>query len=671
MTNQRQAGTTSTGTDPAYVPDREVFDAYTHQQIWDLARERLAPAELRRVADAWGGAAEALGSAFDEHARTIARLSGEWSGIAAVAAAHAATALVRAGDDTAEFCRVLRQLMTANADAAESVRVAIPPPPQSYRPDPDSAVEAATGAQRRTAYNLAATAATATAQDAMTFGYNPTIPASGDNVPRFPAVVATAPGASEVSEVTGPSGTTVPGTEPETIAGSAPAASQTTPAGAGTAEPGGATLPGTTPGPVDGNPQSLPGTDEPPAPTAPDNAPQPLGNAGDAPPEAADPADAAGPPAESGGSETAPAPETSPAPETAPAAPADPAAPAAPAVVAAPAAETAPAAESAPNTRPAGADPMTQPSATPADRGTGTVGPANSDPAPRSPGSTSTPGAIAPTPAGPPPTGTAPAPPPGVSAGGTPPLNISTGGTPPGQSSPVGGTSGPASPPASTTPSPGAPPPPRPAPIPSSTVTGGPGTAPVYTPGAPSTPTPGSPPVSSSGAPFNSAPSTPSIPAPGAPSAPPPVVPLGGSSAPAPGAPSTPTPGSPPVSPPGAPSTSTPGTPPLSPPGTAPSPTPGALPASAPSTPPASAQSGAEEQEHPGPRPPRLIPTAAPLHSGPGGRPRPVDSERSSPDYLHAPNEELTATDPRVPPVLGEYIETERAEHDDPGGGKR
>src|SRR5690606_38311935 len=50
VTYQGQTGTTDTGTDPAYVPDREVFDAYTHRQIWDLARERLAPAELRRVA---------------------------------------------------------------------------------------------------------------------------------------------------------------------------------------------------------------------------------------------------------------------------------------------------------------------------------------------------------------------------------------------------------------------------------------------------------------------------------------------------------------------------------------------------------------------------------------------------------------------------------------------
>ncbi|WP_280508508.1 hypothetical protein [Nocardia flavorosea] len=61
-----------------------------------------------------------------------------------------------------------------------------------------------------------------------------------------------------------------------------------------------------------------------------------------------------------------------------------------------------------------------------------------------------------------------------------------------------------------------------------------------------------------------------------------------------------------------------------------------------------------------------------PLPSTAGVPPsRPADPERASPDYLHAPNEALTASDPRVPPVLGEYTEAERAEHDDPGGGSR
>lgn len=190
MAQQGQPGTAGAGTDPAYVPDREVFGAYTHQQIWDLVHEELAPAELSRLADTWGHTASAVETAFDEFARDLTRFSGDWSGLAAVAAIRAATAFVRAGDDAVAVCRVVEQLLSADATAAESIRAAIPPPPGPYLPDPDPAVEAAAGAQRRTAYNTTAATLTAEAQDAMTFGYNPTIPASGDAVPRF-----TAPGA--------------------------------------------------------------------------------------------------------------------------------------------------------------------------------------------------------------------------------------------------------------------------------------------------------------------------------------------------------------------------------------------------------------------------------------------------------------------------------------------
>lgn len=193
MAQQGQPGTAGAGTDPAYVPDREVFGAYTHQQIWDLVHEELAPAELSRLADTWGHTATTVETAFDEFARDLTRFSGDWSGLAAVAAARAAAAFVLAGDDAVAVCRVVEQKLSADSTAAESVRAAIPPPPGPYLPDPDPAVEAATGAQRRTAYNTAAATLTAEAQDAMTFGYNPTIPASGDAVPRFTAPVAGAP----------------------------------------------------------------------------------------------------------------------------------------------------------------------------------------------------------------------------------------------------------------------------------------------------------------------------------------------------------------------------------------------------------------------------------------------------------------------------------------------
>ncbi len=79
--------------------------------------------------------------------------------------------------------------------------------------------------------------------------------------------------------------------------------------------------------------------------------------------------------------------------------------------------------------------------------------------------------------------------------------------------------------------------------------------------------------------------------------------------------------------------------------------------------------SRAGEHEHPAGRPARLVPAGVPLPTGTAAPARTAGDERSSPDYLHAPNEDLTATEPMVPPVLGEYTEAERTERADPGGG--
>lgn len=561
MTDQGQPGTASAGTDPAYVPDREVFDAYTHQQIWDLARERLAPAELRRVADTWGYAADALESAFDEHARDITRLSGEWSGVAAAAAARSATALVRAGADTAGVCRVLQQLMAANSDAAEAVRVAVPPPPPPYRPDPDSAVEAATGAQRRTAYNLAVAAAAATAQDAMTFGYNPTIPASGDSVPVFPAVKTPAPETPGAPELTVPRGTTTPNTEPATAVGPESGSPVTTPAGPPAPDSAPAPDSGAAPGRAGEDPQPLLGHEATPPTAGSEDEPQSPGEPSAVPPQTSA---TAGPPTESAPPADAAAPDASPPTEAS-------------------AADTTPAAGSAPATRPAGSETEIPPVPSPIDRGTGPAG--SADPA-RPPGSSPATGAVAPIPVGASPSGPSTFSPPGSGVA-----------VPPGPSSPTGGTSAPQ-------PASGANPPPT-----------------RTVPGVPPT---------SAGAPGGAAAS-------GAPPAPDSSARLpAGRTDPIDRAP---LPGDREV---------------LGPAGTGPHGAP------------------ADGNDHPGHRPVRLVPTGVPLTSPAGtSAPRTVDAERACPDYLHAPNEELTATDPKVPPVLGEYTEAERAERGDPGGGSR
>ncbi|WP_280425017.1 hypothetical protein [Nocardia carnea] len=657
MTYQGQTGTTSTGIDPAYVPDREVFDAYTHQQIWDLARERLVPAELRRVADAWDRAADALESAFDEHARDITRLSGEWSGIAAAAAVHAATALVRAGGDTAGVCRVLGQLMTANADAAESVRTAVPPPPEPYRPDPDPAVEAATGAQRRATYNLAAAAATAAAQDAMTFGYNPAIPASGDSVPRFPAVVTTAPESPAVSVVSGSRGATTPSTEPGAAVGSDPGSPKADPPGPTTPHTDGNSAPGRT----GDEPQPLFGNDSAPTPTTPEDGSRPPRTPSDSAPEAG----AAEPSAEFPQPADPPAPDPSESTET-------------------PAAETAPAAGSAPDTHPARSEPAVQPATVPADRGTGPVGsPGTTDLSPRSPANPPTPATVAPIPPGPGPAGSVHTSPPSVSGGAAPPPHIG----------PAGGPPAPAHAQGSNTPQY------RPAPSPPPAVTNGPGTASVSAPGsAPGAPAPasGTSAADTAGNPLPEA-GNPASNGPGS-AAPSNRVALSEAGFDRPGrtwpdGPETPAGAEPGITGPGAPVAPAPtasglhavaGTaavpyfpdPAIRPPAghidpVAEPPLPGNREALGPA---GTGLEGSrtEGHENTGARPVRLVPTGVPLPPTVGTPPpRPVDSERSSPDYLHAPNEELTATDPKVPPVLGEYTGTERAERGDPGGGSR
>ncbi len=727
MTYQGQTGTTSTGTEPAYVPDREVFDAYTHQQIWDLARERLAPAELRRVADAWGRTADALESAFDEHARELNRLSGEWSGIAAGAATQAAAALVQAADGTVEVCRALRHLMTANSDAAESLRAAIPPPPEPYRPDPDAAVEAATGAQRRTAHNLATAAATAAAQDAMTFGYNPAIPASGDSVPRFPAVVATAPESTGTAPVPERGSAPAPSSGPGTAVGADPESPDNDSPGSTTSQIDGDTAPLTLPGRVADGPQPSPGNPPAPAPSAPENESQPAGIPADPSPEPGSPAES---PVSQGAS---PQPDNPPGPGS-------------PQPPDTPTADTSPAAASAPDTRHARSEPAVQPSSAPADRGTGpATGPGVTDLSPRSPASPPTTGPTAPIPPGPSasipiPAGPGPAGP--APAGPVPPSPSATGGgAAPGHSSPTGGTSGPAHAPGTNTPQH------RPAAGIQPTFTGGPGAAPgtppAYAPGS-TAPAPGTAPATGNerspqtagnsasiaqAPPCGAGPEGPSRNGPGAaaydgsvtasstPSEG--AAPSGSESAGTTGA-GGPGPGhigcgTPPhtESDPGAPggsqnqartgpetagldapvvrapaasgSTTAPPGPvavPYSPDPSIRTPAGHADPVVHPPLPgereplgPAGTGpngSTAEGHEHPGQRPVRLVPAGMPLPSTAGVPPsRPADPERASPDYLHAPNEALTASDPRVPPVLGEYTEAERAEHDDPGGGSR
>ncbi|PXX65073.1 hypothetical protein DFR70_104134 [Nocardia tenerifensis] len=181
---QELAGLRAGATDPVYAPDRERFGSYSHQEIWDLVHEALDPAALGQASAAWQANADALAEAFQTFSDAANREFARWSGRAADAAARATREFVLAGASAHDVCRAVARLMELNCDAAQTVRAAIPPP-VPYRPLDDPAAEAVFGGQRRMAHDSAAADIEADVRDTMTYVYAPTMPASGDRVPRF------------------------------------------------------------------------------------------------------------------------------------------------------------------------------------------------------------------------------------------------------------------------------------------------------------------------------------------------------------------------------------------------------------------------------------------------------------------------------------------------------
>ncbi|MQY23836.1 WXG100 family type VII secretion target [Nocardia macrotermitis] len=181
------SGFGAAGVDGAYVADREQFNSYTHQQIWDLVHEKLSPDALGQTASHWSDRAQKLHDLFDEYSRVVKRELAEWSGEAAESAQKAISTLLSASEETHSTATTVQRLMDLNSSAAQTVKAAIPPPAAPYQEDSNPAKEAAEGAAQRTAYNTAAAEAEAGVRDTMNFVYNPTMPASGDSVPRFVA----------------------------------------------------------------------------------------------------------------------------------------------------------------------------------------------------------------------------------------------------------------------------------------------------------------------------------------------------------------------------------------------------------------------------------------------------------------------------------------------------
>lgn len=184
---------TDPGFDPPYVPDREVYGSYDHQQLWTLVHESLDPAALGEVAAVWQYQADVVGAAFRTFADTVRAESENWSGRAYTAAGPVTEAFVAHGSAAARTCTLLGHLMDNDAEAAQSIRDAIPEP-VSYVPLPDPVAEVVHGGARRMRHDIDAAATLADARDVMTFRYNPCLVASGDRVPRFVAAPRPVPG---------------------------------------------------------------------------------------------------------------------------------------------------------------------------------------------------------------------------------------------------------------------------------------------------------------------------------------------------------------------------------------------------------------------------------------------------------------------------------------------
>lgn len=185
------SGFAKAGVDAAYVPDRESFNGYRHQQIWNLVHEKLDPNALGQVASAWADRAQKLHDLFETFHQEVQREISSWSGAFADTTQQSVAAVVTAGGESHDSALTVQRLMELNSSAAQTVKGAIPPPPAPYVPNPDPAREAADSGRALRAYQNKAAASEAEAQDACNHIYNPTLPASGDGVPRFvPAPVS-------------------------------------------------------------------------------------------------------------------------------------------------------------------------------------------------------------------------------------------------------------------------------------------------------------------------------------------------------------------------------------------------------------------------------------------------------------------------------------------------
>ncbi|MEU7768556.1 hypothetical protein AB0B25_26095 [Nocardia sp. NPDC049190] len=115
-------------TDPAYVPNVEIFDGLTHEEIHAKVQS-LEPAVLAMGRQGWADSAAELADAVSQaHIEIRAAIADGWRGSAAESAAAVVGVFEQSGQDLADVLAVVAQRLGQASDAAEAVRAAVAEP---------------------------------------------------------------------------------------------------------------------------------------------------------------------------------------------------------------------------------------------------------------------------------------------------------------------------------------------------------------------------------------------------------------------------------------------------------------------------------------------------------------------------------------------------------------
>ncbi|WP_280435159.1 PPE domain-containing protein [Nocardia carnea] len=182
--------------DPDYAPTVEVFDNLTHEQI-HAGVSLLDPSALQTGGQLWQGAATGLNDAVTQaHTEIRGAISDGWRGSAAGLAGAAVRDFEAAGRQLADVLATVGQRLGQAGDAAETLRTGIGEP-SGVRPDLPAALLDPHAATGNIAAQQAAESERADAVRVMESVYLGAFIPTGSQVPAFPDLPGSGPGAPD------------------------------------------------------------------------------------------------------------------------------------------------------------------------------------------------------------------------------------------------------------------------------------------------------------------------------------------------------------------------------------------------------------------------------------------------------------------------------------------